>query len=185
MFGLTKESSRTLVAYAATRILDTPFWGIYNLIPFILYKDLGASPFQIALLIMLKPLVSFLALYWSSLVRERPDRLLSNILWARSLGYIPFLFMPLVTSPWLLIALHASYMMLSIGSMPAWMEILKMHLSKETREKTFAYTQAFGYLGGGLLPFAIGFLLDGYFQAWRWLFPLAALIGLSAFIFQC
>lgn len=172
--------NRTVWGYAATRILDTPFWGLYNLIPFILYKDLGATPLQIALLVMLKPTSSLLAGYWSSHVKGRPDRLVQNIMWARILGYLPFFLVPFIHTPWYFIALYGLYMMLSVGIVPAWMEILKRNLPKEVREKTFAYTQAFGYLGGGLFPFVIGALLDSYFEAWRWLFPLAALIGMTA-----
>lgn len=175
---------RTLWGYIATRVCDTPFWALYNLIPFILYKDLGATPFQIALLVMLKPMSSLLAGYWASHVKGRPDRLVNNIVWARFLGYIPFFFIPFVTTPWYFIALYGLYMLLSTGIVPAWMEILKRNLPEGVRDQTFAYTQAFGYLGGGLFPFILGGLLDGYFEAWRWLFPLAALVGLSAVLLQ-
>ena len=75
-------------------------------------------------------------------------------------------------------------MLFAVGIVPAWMEILKLNIPKQKREKVFSYTQAFGYMGGGLLPFAIGWILDGHFQAWRWLFPLAASLALSAFFFQ-
>jgi hypothetical protein len=34
---------RTRAAYIWTRVLDTPFWGLFNLLPFILYKDLHAT----------------------------------------------------------------------------------------------------------------------------------------------
>lgn len=175
---------KTLLSYVATRVLDTPFWGIYNLMPFILYKDLGATPLQVAFLIMIKPLVSLLSMYWSSHVHGRPDRLVKNILWARFLGYLPFFFVPWIYSPWYFIAIYGSYMLFTAGIVPAWMELLKRHLPKELREKTFAYTQAFGYLGGGLFPFLIGGLLDGVAGAWRWIFPAAALLGFSALFFQ-
>ena len=176
--------NRSLYGYVATRVLDTPFWGIYNMLPFILYKDLHASPFQIAALVALKPLLSILSMYWGSHVKDRPDRLVKNIVWARFLGYFPFFLFPFVNNPWFYIFAYAVYMALAVGVVPAWMEILKRNLPKETREKTFSYTQAFGYMGGGLLPFVIGWALDGYFQAWRWLFPLAACLSLSAFFFQ-
>lgn len=178
------KNKATLIGYAATRVLDTPFWAIYNLLPFILYKDLGASPFQVAFLVALKPLVSLLAMYWSSPIRDRPDKLVRNILWARLLSYAPFVLVPFVSTPWFYIAIYGLYMMLSVGAIPAWMEILKVNLPKETREKTFAYTQAFGYMGGGLIPFALGWAMDSYIEAWRWLFPLAAAVGFSAVFFQ-
>lgn len=37
---------RTRMAYVATRLLDTPFWAIYNMLPVILYKDLHATPYS-------------------------------------------------------------------------------------------------------------------------------------------
>jgi MFS family permease len=74
--------------------------------------------------------------------------------------------------------------MLAVGTVPAWMEILRLNIAAPSRQKVFSYSQAFGYLGGGLLPFAIGGLLDGYVQAWRWLFPIAATIALLPLLFQ-
>lgn len=175
---------RTRIAYVATRVMDTPFWAIYNMLPVILYKDLHATPLQLAVIIALKPLVSLLSMYWSSSINARPDRLVSNIVFARILGYLPFFFFPIFNNSWFFIASFGFYMMLAVGITPAWMEILKLNIPKQSREKVFSYSQAFGYMGGGLLPFALGFLLDEYFQSWRWLFPVAAFIGLSALIFQ-
>lgn len=179
-----KFQKRTRMAYVATRVLDTPFWAIYNMLPVILYKDLHATPLQLATIIALKPLVSLLSMYWSSQVNSRPDRLVSNIVFARILAYSPFFFFPFVDNPWFFIAAFGLYMMLAVGIVPAWMEILKLNIPKKSRERVFSYTQAFGYMGGGLLPFALGWLLDEYFQAWRWLFPVAASLALLAFFFQ-
>ncbi len=167
-----------------TRVLDTPFWAIYNILSFILYKDLHATPFQIAVMIALKPLVSLLSMYWSAAINQRRDRLISNIIWARILGYLPFLAFPFISNVWFFIGAFGLYMMLAVGIVPAWMEVLKLNIPSKTREKVFSYTQAFGYMGGGLLPFAIGWMLDGYFQAWRWVFPLCSLMALTALYFQ-
>lgn len=175
---------RTRLAYVATRVLDTPFWGVYNMLPFILYKDLQATPLQLAAIMTLKPLVSLLSLYWSAAINQRRDRIISNILWARVLGYLPFLFFPFVTNAWFLIAASGLYMMLTIGIVPAWMEVLKINIPNQSRERVFSYTQAFGYMGGGLLPFLLGWVLDGYSEAWRWIFPLTASLGLMAWFFQ-
>lgn len=175
---------RTRSAYVATRVLDTPFWAIYNMLPVIIYKDLDATPFQLAIIIALKPLVSLFSTYWSSIVNNRPDRLISNILIARLLGYLPFFFFPFVSNPWYFIFAFALYMMFAVGIAPAWMELLKLNIPKQSREKVFSYTQAFGYMGGGLIPFCLGWILDGYDQAWRFLFPAAALFALFSFFFQ-
>lgn len=175
---------RTRLAYVATRVLDTPFWAIYNMLPFILYKDLHATPLQLALIMTLKPLVSLLSLYWSAAINKRRDRLVSNIIWARWLGYLPFLFYPFISNIWFFIASFGLYMMLAVGIVPAWMEVLKLNIPGKNRERVFSYTQAFGYMGGGLLPFALGWILDGYVEAWRWIFPFAALLALISFFFQ-
>lgn len=175
---------RTRLAYVMTRVLDTPFWAIYNMLPFILYKDLHATPLQLAALITIRPLVSLLSMYWSAAVNERRDRLVSNIIWARWIGYMPFLFFPFFNEVWFFIASFGLYMMMAVGIVPAWMEVLKLNISNQSRERVFSYTQAFGYMGGGLLPFVLGWLLDGYFQAWRWIFPITALLALCSLFFQ-
>lgn len=171
---------RTRNAYIWTRVLDTPFWGLFNLLPFILYKDLHATPFQLALIITLKPLVSILSSYWSNHVHLNPGRLVSNIISARWLAYLPFLFFPLIHNTWYLIVCFGLFMFLQVGMMPAWMELLKQNVPEKTREKVFSYTQAFGYLGGGLLPFAVGWILDKWMGSWIWMFPLVALLALTA-----
>ncbi len=175
---------RTRLAYIVTRVLDTPFWAIYNMLPFILYKDLQATPTQLAVLVALKPLVSLLSMYWSVAINKRSDRLIANILWARWLGYLPFFFFPFIDHIWFFIASFGLYMMLAVGIVPAWMEILKLNIPRKARERVFSYTQAFGYMGGGLLPFILGWILDGYFEAWRWIFPLTAFLALFSFFFQ-
>lgn len=171
-------------AYVATRVLDTPFWGLFNLLPFILYKDLHATPLELAALISLKPLSSILASYWSNRVDRKPGLLVSSILAARWIAFLPFLAFPLIHSVWYLIACFGLFMFLQVGMMPAWMELLKQNVPTQIREKVFSYTQAFGYLGGGLLPFLIGWMLDEWNGAWRWMFPVAALLALSASVWQ-
>lgn len=181
---ISTQPSRIRNAYLATRILDTPLWAIYNMLPFILQKDLHATPLQIAILIALKPIVAVLSMYWSSLVNERPDRLRSNILLARFIGALPFFCFPFFQTPWFFIASSGIYMMLAVGVVPAWMEVLKKNLSDDGRKQTFAWGSAMGYLGGGLLPIVFGWILDDFSQAWRWIFPIAGLISMGAAIFQ-
>src|ERR1700722_510591 len=103
--------SKTRIAYTWTRILNTPFWALYTLLPFIMCKDLQATPWQIACIISLKPIVSLFSLYWSSQVKRRRDRLVSNIVWAGILGHLPFLFVPWISHPWFFIFASAVYML--------------------------------------------------------------------------
>jgi MFS family permease len=169
-------------AYLWVHALATPLWVLYNLLPYILYKDLGATPLQITTLVVLKPLVSLLAIYWGEAINQRPDRLLANVIWARLLSLLPFFLFPLVDNVWYFVAASAFYMLLHRGVIPAWMEILKLNLPKASMGKTFAAGSLIGYVGNTLSPFLIGWLLDDFFQAWRWLFPITALISLSSIL---
>lgn len=171
-------------AFMWSRLLRTPFWAIYSLIPFILYRDFQATPLQIAAVTAIKPMASLLSVYWSFSINQRRDRLRANIIWANVLSVLPFFLFPWVTDPWLIIAAFGWFMALHRGVMPAWMEILKLNLPGVSRERIFAYGTTVGYLGDACFPFLIGGLLDGYYQAWRWIFPLTAFVSLASAIFQ-
>ena len=155
--------AKTRAAFLWTHILRAPFWAIYNLLLFILYKDLQASPFQIALFIALKPVVSIFSVYWSSSINKRPDRLLSNIVWAGVIGYLPFLFFPIIYDAWFVIFASALFMTMHRGVVPAWMEIFKRNLPGDAKQKIFSYGSIVSYIVGGILPLVIGPLLDRYF----------------------
>lgn len=175
---------KTRTAFMWTNVLNTPFWAIFNLLPFILYRDLHATPLQVTLIIILKPAVSIISLYWSALINKRKDRLLSNLIWARVISHVPFFFFPFVDSPWYFIAAFGLYMTMFRGTIPAWMEVLKLNIPGVSRERTFAFGSAFNYVGTAIFPFALGWLMDAYFQSWRWIFPVTALISLLAILFK-
>jgi hypothetical protein len=176
--------SKTRIAYTWTRILNTPFWALYTLLPFIMCKDLQATPWQIAFIISLKPIVSLFSLYWSSLIKKRPDRLVSNIVWAGILGHLPFLFVPWISHPWFFIFASGVYTLFHRSVNPAWMEVLNVNVPEDSRKAVFAYGSAIYHIGGAFLAIMIGWFLDDYFQAWRWLFPITALFSLGSIIFQ-
>lgn len=175
---------KTRTAFLWTYILGMPFWAIYTVLLFILYKDLHASPMQISIFIALRPMVSIFSLYWSYQVNERRDRLRGNIMWAGILGPLPFLFFPFIDNVWYIIFSAALYMTLVRGVFPAWMEILKLNLPLEKREKLVSYGTTFSYVGGGFLSLIIGCLLDDYPHIWRWIFPFVALLSVLAAYLQ-
>jgi len=174
----------TRLAYTWTRILNTPFWALYTLLPFIILKDLHATPWQITCIISLSPIVSLFSLYWSSLIKRRHDRLRSNIIWAVLLGHLPFFFVPFIQNPWFFVFASAVYMLFWRGANPAWMEILKINIPEESRHQVFAYGSAFYHVGGAILAISIGWIMDSRQEAWRWLFPCTALISLLAIFIQ-
>lgn len=175
---------RTRAAYIWTSILGVPFWAIYALLLFILYKDLHASPFQIATFIILKPLMSIFSIYWSAQVCKRRDRLRANVIWAGLLAPFPFLFFPVIDSPWFIILSSALYMMFVRGVYPAWMEILKLNLPEGMRQSVVSSSTTVSFVGGGVLSLLISYLMDDHGEIWRWIFPLAAAVSISAVFFQ-
>ncbi len=177
---ISDSLSRTRFAFLWTHILRAPFWAIYNLLLFILYKDLEATPLQIALFIALKPIVSIFSIYWSSSVHKRPDRLLRNIVWAGVIGYLPFLLFPLLYSAWFVIFASALFMMMHRGVVPAWMEIFKLNVPDGSKQRIFSMGSITSYVIGAVLPLIIGPLLDRYYLSSRWIFFATAFLGIGA-----
>lgn len=176
-------SHSTRSAFIWTRLLNVPFWVLLNLLPIILYKDLNITPWMITAMIVLKPASALFASYWGSLVHERSDRLVTNLVSANVLRYLPFLFMPWIESPWVIIAAFGFYMMMSRGVIPAWMEIFKLNFEKDTRSRVFAYGSALDYFATAVLPIGMGIILDDYTLSWRLLFPISAVLGLASTLF--
>ncbi len=178
-----QEGYKTQAAFLWTRILSVPFWTIANMLSFILYKDLHINALQVTLIVAMKPISALFASYWSVSIHHRQDRLVSNLVSANILRFAPFLAIPWIDSPWFIIFAFGAYMTLSKGVTPAWMEMFKLNLKGQSREKTFAYISAVDYLAGALMPFVIGWILDEHEYAWRWLFPLTALAGMISTYF--
>lgn len=173
-------------AFILTKVFSFPFWGVFDLLPLILCKELHATPFEITTIIALKPLTALFSTYWSSLVHGKQHRLVSNLFWAHILKFLPFILAPIFTNPWIFIFAFGTHMFLLRGMIPAWMEILKLNLSQEKRGKVCAAGSTINYLGTALLPFLFGYLLDHLENSWRWIFPITGTLGIlsSWFIYQ-
>jgi len=174
---------KTRTAFLWTRILNIPFWVIYNILYIILFKELGATPLQITVIIALKPAASLLSPYWSSSIHQRQDKLRSNLIWANIIKFLPFIFFPWISNTWLLILAFGHYMVFVRGGVPAWMEIIKQNIQGTQRERVFAFGSAIDYLGSALLPVAFGWVLDVYPGIWRWIFCYSALLGIFSTFF--
>ncbi len=175
---------KTRFALLWTSLLNEPFLALYALLPFIFRKDVGASAFQIALLTTLRPVVSLISFYWSAKVAKRADRLRSNLVISGILARLPFLCVPFIHNVWFLIFASAIYMLFSRAGIPAWMEILKLNLPKEERERLFSLSSALGYAEGVLLALSIGAMLDMAGSMWKVLFFASALVGIGGVLIQ-
>jgi hypothetical protein len=174
---------RTQAAFIWTRILGVPFWGMIYLLSMILYKNMQITPLQVTAIITLKPMSAIVAPYWSVLIYKNSHRIISNLVWANILRYLPFLFIPWISSAWVIIAAFGLYMMFYRGVIPAWMEVVKCNLPDITRERVVAYGSMIDYCATALLPLILGIVLDSYENSWRWLFFLTASIGLISTVF--
>jgi MFS family permease len=171
--------AKTRFALFWTSFFGESFLAFYGLLPFILRKDLAASAFCLSLLMTLKPAVSVLSFYWSFSTHRKPQHLKKSLLLSGLFSYLPFLFFPLFDHIWYLLFASTIFMLFSRASIPAWMEILKINLAKETREKLFSSGAIIGYLVGALLALVIGPLLDTHPSSWKILLLLSALLGMS------
>lgn len=174
---------KTRTAFLWTRLLNIPFWTIFNMLVIILYKDLHATPLQITAIIAIKPIASLFSPYWSSLIYQRRDRLVSNLVWANILKFFPFLTFPWLNNTWLFVLAFGSYMLFARAVIPAWMEIIKLNIKGTAKEKIFAFVSAIDYIGSAILPIAFGWILDDYQGAWRWVFFGSAFIGILSTLF--
>ena len=133
---------------------------------------------QITAFIMLRPLISILSLYWSSIISKQHEKLVTNLIITALLARIPFLLFPFTDNPWFIIASSTFYMMLSRGGLPSWIEIMKQNLPRQHRGKIFSFGSTLSYLEGVVLALALGSLLDRDPTSWKWLFPMTGAIGL-------
>lgn len=166
-----------------SNLLAEPLFTLYSFLAFILYKDLGATAFQVTVLIMLKPLVAILSFYWSAGLKGKTSKLKSNVLWAGLWMRAPFLLCPWFDSVWFVIAAAVNYMFFYRAGIPAWLEILKRNMG-EGKGRIFSISSALGYAEGVILALACGAVLDKDPGLWKGLFFGAAIMGLLTLIVQ-
>ncbi len=191
MFFSSKETQPTSPHYLKTKaavliseLLNSPLSSICLCSSFILYKSLGGTPFQVGILTTLKPSVALLILYWSAAVHTSREKLMNNLIWAGILARAPFFIFPWIQSPWVFISCIGIYMFFHRAANPAWVEIMKMNLPDTHRGRIYSLASALSYAEGFLLSFWIQGWLTHNELAWRWLYPVAALIGMTSILVQ-
>jgi len=175
---------KTKSAIISNILLNESFIAFFGLLPFILRKELHATIFQISLFTTLKPAVSVLSFYWSLKFSSKITHLSNNLLITGLLARLPFLLFPLFNNIWYMIFASAIYMLFSRAAIPTWTEVLKLNLSKQSREKIFSIGSALGYLESILIAVAIGSALDFYFISWKFFFLFSTFLGICSVIVQ-
>ncbi len=175
---------KTRFALLGTSLLNEPLTLLYSWLPFIMRKELGATAFQIALLLTLRPVMSIISFYWSAHIEKKRKNLRLNLVIAGILARSPFLAFLFTENSWFLVFASALHMLFLRGGIPAWMEILKLNLPKEKRDKLFSLSSSLGYAEGILLALGIGTLLDENYLIWKILYAFSALLGIIGVYIQ-
>lgn len=176
--------SKTRTALLWMNLSNEPFVVLYTLLPFILRKDLNATLFQISILTALRPVLPLFSFYWSANLTNKKHLLRSNLIGAWVLGRIPFLFVPWIPNVWYLIFCCAVYELFNKSGIPALIEILKINIPKESREKTYTFYFVLSFVESILLGLLMGGILDLNQKYWQILCSITALLGLSSIIAQ-
>ena len=178
----TVELTETRRAFFISHMVQEPFIALYSMLGILLTKQLDASPFQVAVLTMLKPVVSVLSFYWGSLLQQKRTHLRANLLAATSFAVLPFLFAPLVDHAWFFVAAGAGYALFSRAAIPARMELLKINVPTEEREHLFSNASCLAYAVGVVASVSFGVLLDLRPEWWTQLICVAASVSLFSVV---
>lgn len=176
--------ARTRQALLWMNLSNEPFVVLYALLAFILRKDLNASLLQISILSALRPVLPVFSFYWSAHLTNRKSLLRLNLVGAWAIARIPFLFVPWFGSVWYLIFCCAVYELFNKSGIPALIEILKINIPKEAREKTYTLYFVLSFVESILLGIFMAGILDHFSSAWQTLCACTALISLTSIFFQ-
>ena len=163
-------------------MVQEPFVAIYSMLAIILTKQLDATPFQVAVLTMLKPMVSVLSFYWGSFLLKKRSHLKENLLAATSFAVIPFVFAPIVDHAWFFVIAGAGYALFSKAAIPARMELLKINTAEGEKEQIFSKASCIAYAIGVVASVSFGIVLDAHPEWWRQLVCIAAAISLFSVV---
>jgi len=184
LYNKISESIKVRNTYIGMSVFDEPFIALFSLLSFILAIDLNATPFQVAVLVSLRPIVSLFTFYWSANLKRQEDKLVTNLMGAWFIGRVPFLFMPFFTSVWSIIFAVGVFHLFSRASTPALMEILRQNFEKQEREKLVSRVYLLKFIESGIFAVVFGSMLDLSPSIWKWLIACFALLSISTLILQ-
>lgn len=171
---------KTRQALLWMNLANEPFVVLYAILPFIFRKDLQASLLQISILTALRPVLPLFSFYWSANLTRRKELLRSNLILAWILGRLPFVLVPWIHNAWYLIACCIFYEFFNKSGIPALIEILKINIPKEAREKAYTNYFVLSFCESILLGLLTLSLLHHYPSFWPALCGITALISLSS-----
>ena len=153
--------------------------GIFHLTPFLIRRDLGASPWQVAMLIgiwqapwILAPLIEPL------MARLNPQRAWR---WLAVIAHAPLLVIAFVPLAWPLMIVLGLYYLTSIAYIPHRGAMIRANYAPEVRGRMYGLLQAVTLLGSAVAAKAAGRLIE-WDSAWiRVVFPVGGVLGFLGF----
>ena len=164
----TMYQSKTQLIFILSKLFNSPLGVMYGLLPFILCKNFNIAPFQIAVLVSLKPII--ISFYSIVFIKNKPHNLKKMIVFSNVLGFIPCLLFPFFDNNWYYIFSSAIFMISARAMLPAWTEIFKLNIIEEDRGKIFSRGSTTNYLANIFIPLLIAPIIDYYPLAWKWCF---------------
>ncbi|MES2273782.1 MAG: MFS transporter [Chlamydiota bacterium] len=175
---------RTRKALVWMGVSHEPFLVFYALLPFILRKDLGASLLQISILSSLRPIIPIFAFYWSANLTNQKKGLRSNLMGAWFLARVPFVFVFWIQNVWYLIFCCVMYELFNKSGIPALIEILKINMPKESREKTYTFLYMLTFIESILLGLLMAGVLDRFSSSWQVVCSVTVLLSMTSIFLQ-
>jgi MFS family permease len=150
--------------------LTTPFTGL------ILRRELGASPFQLSVLGSANAACLLLSLALARVIDSR--RPLPWVVWPTFVARGLFLLAPLIATPWPFVGVLVAVTLLGTVTTPAQTALVAQVYPAAERGRALGSVRMAGGVVGIGLAIVAGQILGVI--SWRWVFPVAALIGMAA-----
>ncbi len=150
--------------------LTTPFTGV------ILRRDLGATPFQLAVLSSAGAAFMLLSLLWARAADGRSP--LACVVWTGFLARGLFVLVPLVTGAWPMVTILVGANLLTNAAGPANAALVERMYPREHRGRAMGLVRVAAGLPGIALVIGAGHLLSAV--DYRWVFLAAAVLGMLA-----
>ncbi len=179
------DCKKTKQALIFLTLASQPMSALYSLMPFILIKDLAATPLQLAIFVSLRPILSFFSFYWGFFFNKSGQHLIKNIRIANGIAYLPCCLFAWSNEVWLLIGAFACFQLFHRAGIPAWIEVIKRNVPQKKREQTFSVSFAASFIVSGIFGILIGTLLDFHSYFFKFVLFGIAIFGLcSLFILK-
>lgn len=176
MDAIERETYRL---HTRAALLEGAFGAIVASVAEVARKGLAADTLVITLITMAPAVTQVLALFIAGrLDSSRPRKLIRR---AGLLGRLPLLILLLRwDDPWLLLVLVSVQALSMVPIISAWNGILRSNYTERSRGRIFGLAARWQSVAAAVAVIASGIWAEREPEAFRWLFPLAGVIGASA-----